>query len=767
MRVIVWLLLLLGVAHSQIVCNTSGNAGVVGSLIQFVVVDFKAPVVSTYQGNELARAFDVSFQSGRPLFVTTAVVSGNLVNLTVFNRAGNFEMQTGKTVRVNYTQLVGILGNLTAGGSLVTTGVKCTTSNDNVRPVIIATYFSGFTTTESLSLLFSEPVRACNYALHTNNLTFVPISEGVGVISYSAQPLIPFGGSPSSVWSFTYNGAASNPGVTMTIVANAVCDASGNPNIFTAGVYMYDFTSLPTLTDYLETASTVNGGFYYDLDGDGLSDSALLYSPWAISTSSTNNNSVTLTINDAAYPVTVFDPEEDAFDNTVLMRFVDTSVTSMRVSFSNTTAYGPRVTAIDVSSAPIGDAIPPFISRITGSYGFSQIDVTVSEAHTSALAASQFCVDVRFGVSIVRGVSSTSSSIVLELSSRVLQDVGIYLKPLTYGVETQGYPLWRTPEFTWLIRNMSISGTPWDTLTVNYTDAAVSSVVILRSLASHSYVVDSETVSGNSAVYKVSRTCVTTTPCLTTSVDFTLNLTGSVATIFNAVVADLSPPVIVGYSVIVGANKIRIQFSETVNLGHTVPFEIHSNGLLATSYTQTGSVFVFTLERAIKASDSSTGWNSLTITDSAGNTATAVVPAIFSVTIAAFSNKLRITTSLPHQSINASMLSTVPFIELGDATRVSDTITDIEATVTSSSVTIEHLGGILLSSGQRSGFELLQAEFPITGEVESTSSDGISNALAGGLIAGAVVVGIGLGYCYRDSSSPKKKRAYQSVNLSD
>ena len=225
---------------------------------------------------------------------------------------------------------------------------------------------------------------------------------------------------------------------------------------------------------------------------------------------------------------------------------------------------------------------------------------------------------------------------------------------------------------------------------------------------------------------------------------------------------DLSVPAIVGYSVIVGANKIRVQFSETVTLGHTVPFEIHANGLLATSYTQSGSVFVFTLERVVKASDSTTGWNPLAITDATGNTAAASVPDVFSVTVEAFSNKLRLTTSLAHQDINSSMIQTVPFVELGEVTRLSATVTEIEATITSSSVTIEHLGGILLSSGQRSGFEMLRAEFPIAGEVSNDSSDGMNYGLAGGLIAGALVVGILV--TWQVMRSPFSSRKYRRID---
>lgn len=755
MRVLVLLAILCSIVPSSaVVCNTSGNAGQDYTLIQSVFVDFGTTVVSTYSGNELARAFDVYLISGRPLFVKTASVSGTLVNLTLnASPTDDTEPQTGLSVRVNYTQLPGVSGNLTAGGSLVTTGVKCLTSNDNVAPISIvaATTVKVSATPGAIYAAFSEPVRLCGAKLYTSNLTLnARVSVGVTEIT-------PFVSTLSNVWTFGFtsiNFVGGTP--TVRFPSWALCDLAGNQILLKTMDITRDVDIGTTTVWALDQK-------LYDLDTDGRVDALLLTTLFPIQNSFASSSNVELTIGGQSVSVSSVDAEEFSTDNTVLLKVPNTAPGSGTVVYLNTSVYAyPLTGSVPIDDIPTALFIPAFVSSISASYGSFRVNVTVSAAHSTSLSASQFHVDVNSGLSIVSSLSSTTTSIILELDGLVTRDIGIYLKPLTYGTDAQSYPLWRTVAFDWDIRNISFSGTPWDTLIVNYSSTAVSSSLVLTSLALHSYTVDSETVSGNAVIYKVSRTCVATTPCFTTNADFTLNLTSSIV---NAVAVDLSVPAIVGYSVIVGANKIRVQFSETVTLGHSTPFEIHENGLLATSYTQSGSVLVFTLERAVKSSDSTTGWNPLTITDAAGNTAAASVPDVFSVTVEAFSNKLRLTTSLAHQDINSSMIQTVPFVELGEVTRLSVTVTEIEATITSSSVTIEHLGGILLSSGQRSGFELLRADFPITGEVVSVdSSDGMNYGLAGGLIAGAFVVGIIITWqVMRSSISSRKYRRIDKV----
>lgn len=795
------LIVLVSVCQAQVQCYTEGNIGSLLNLVNTVKVVFSGSVASTYTSNELLAAFSVRFSSGRPLIVQTATITENNVTLTLRKTASDSEAQTGVTLTVNFTALSDVPRNLTVNGTVLSSGRLCTTI-DRVGPVLMESHAQSLTGPNAV-LFFSEPVQKCG----GGNLLLSAFS--ITDVTTGATEMTPQGSSPSTVWYFPVTQLElGDPFSAISITAGGACDSTGNTALASASIVF----SVPDLRNFLVSVFRPGSLKYYDLNTDGRVDAVLLVGTFAF--------------NDTLYPLSPVPVQvsgvdvtgiarvsgDFATDNSVLFTFDDTTTSSVTViNESPTTLFGPSITCLSgyVEAPIVADVAPPIILSVTGNLGFNQITVTVSEAHSTALASSQFEVYSPYGLSIVGSTGTpTTTNITLVLSDNIrstdaFSDLGssqlrVYLKLQAYGDATyQGFPLWRsvspTSDITRAAITRSSFSEPWDTLTLNFSRVlSQSSTPVLSFSDSFSISVESVTLASRSVVVRVSRSCLSkASPCFTTAATTaTYNLSGLADTEGNPIgqvssaslVQDQAPPSFVGVSAVVGSNQVRVQFSETISFAQSfvsTPGAVHSNGLEAIAVTPSAnaSSYTLTLERAVLASDSASGWfPSATIVDLSGNSWSESAPTPFAMTATAFDDdgdgkmdRIRITTTRAHQSINGSMFTPFPAVEFGAATRVSSTVTDLSVTegtvVVGDSLVLQYAGNslILLDDGLYSGFELVATTIPVSNAATSSSgsfsdlSSGVQAALIVSIVGALVVGAVAASYCRPQKRSVSTK----------
>lgn len=784
---------LLAISQAQIQCYTEGNVGSLLNLVSTVKVVFSASVVSTYTSNELVAAFSVRFSSGRPLLLQLATIDTNNVTLSIRKTATDFEAQTGATLFVNFTALNDVPRNLTVGGTVLSSGRLCTTI-DRVGPVIMALHAQTDTGPNAV-VFFSEPVQKCGggnllrSAFTTNSITT------------AATELTPQGTAPSTVWYFPVSFIFNDPLATISIAAGGACDSTGNAVLATTAVAA-DFSD----TRLFAASSLKVGSFkYYDLNTDGRVDSMLFVASFAFNETLYPLSPVPVQINGVNVANVARVTDTVATDNVALFSFDDTAIGAVTsIATTPTALFGPSITCQSGDAMTAVDFAPPIILSVTGTLGSNQLTVTVSEAHSSALTSSQFEVYSPYGLSITGSTGTpTTTQITLVLSDNIRSldafsgigssQVRVYLKLQAYGTTTyQGLPLWRSvspaSDVTSAVITRSSFSEPWDTLTLNFSRALnQSSTPIVSFSDTFTISVESVTLASQSLVIRVSRVCLSkAAPCFTTAATTAAyNLSGLTDTNGNtigqvslaSVVQDRAPPSFVGVSLLVGSNQVRVQFSETISFSQSFVSTlgaVHINGLEAIAVTPStnASMYTLTLERAVLASDSASGWfPSATIVDLSGNSRSESAPAPFALTATAFDDdkdgkvdRIRIATTRAHQSINGSMFTPFPFVEFGAATRVSSTITDLSVTegtiAVGDSVVLQYTGNslVLLDDGLYSGFELVATTIPVSNAAASSSGSfsDLSTGVQAGLIAsiaGALFLGVvAAKYC----SPPKR-----------
>lgn len=796
--IVVVVLGLLVISQAQIQCYTEGNIGSLLNLVNTVKVVFSASVVSTYTSNELAAAFSVRFSSGRPLLVQLATIDTNNVTLSIRKTATDFEAQTGATLFVNFTALADVPRNLTVGGTALSSGRLCTTI-DRVRPALMDLYAQTDEGPNAV-LLFSEPVQKCG----GGNLLLSAFTRSD--ITTAATEMTPQGTAPSTVWYFPVSFIYNDPLATISITAGGACDSVGNTAVASAAISAKFSNGFQTFTT--EQAGSFK---YYDLNSNGRIDAMLLVAAFAFNDTVYPLSPVPVQVNGVNVNNSVLVAESFTTDNSVLFAFDDTDMgTVTSISTTPTTFFGPSITCDSGDARTAVDVAPPIIVSVTGTLGSNQLTVTVSEAHSSALGSSQFEVYSPYGISIAGSTGTpTTTQIALVLSDNIRyvdafsgigsSQVRVYLKLQAYGTTTyQGLPLWRsvspTSDVTSAVITRSSFSEPWDTLTLNFSRALnQSSTPIVSFSDAFTISVESVTLTSQSLVIRVSRSCLSkAVPCFTTAAaTAAYNLSGLTDTNGNtigqvssaSIVQDRAPPSFVGVSLVVGSNQVRVQFSETISFSQSFVSTlgaVHSNDLEAIAVTPStnASMYTLTLERAVLASDSASGWfPSVTIVDLSGNSRSESAPTPFALTATAFDDdkdgkvdRIRIATTRAHQSINGSMFTPFPFMEFGAATRVSSTITDLSVTegtiAVGDSVVLQYAGNslVLLDDDLYSGFELVAATIPVSNAAASSSGSfsDLSTGVQAGLIAsiaGALLLGVVVAkYC----SSPRRSISTKS-----
>lgn len=502
-------------------------------------------------------------------------------------------------------------------------------------------------------------------------------------------------------------------GKVLIIAPGSVCDARGNGNIArilnTVAGFSTDYYAVSTVESYELK--------YYDSNRDGAVDAIRIPSLWVLNKTLITSSTMTVFVNAVPQSVLEFNNEGNDIGYGTYAKISETLLSSwIRANSTLTTGFGPSITLSPTTVDLVQDAVPYLYPYVTISFF-----------------------------------------------------------------------------------NSSTSNSPADLLFVTYSRAvnpvsvAVSNI---QGLSPNLTVVSATLVSARQVAYRLQQTCLNTTvPCIDTSQRPSFTLSGIVdlyATPLSAtdvfVAEDLTKPTIVGVSTAIGSATIKLLFSETISFASSfvsrASFSLHTNGLYAASVSPSTNAaeYTVTANRGIKASDLAAllqGVN-VTLVDSLGNQGSDTPAAVFSFNASVHDDdddglvdRLRIVTSIPHFEFTSSTaFTTVPAMTLGAVTRVSSTTSDIAVTngaYVDESVAVEYTAGGLLAArlrqrlsasgnGPLDGFEMMSTikvadiEAP-TATVTTTEEDGMSYALAGGLIGGAAVVGIVIGICYSLSSS--------------
>ncbi len=781
------LIVLASVCQAQVQCYTENSN--VGNLVRTVTVVFSDTVVSTYTANELATAFSVRFSSGRPLIVQTATVSSTNVTLTLRRTSTDLEAQTGATLFVNFTALADVPRNLSVSGTVLSSGRLCTTI-DRSGPSIV-TFFAQTPGGPNAVLFFSEPVQRCG----GGNL-LVSDFFALEPITTAATEFTPYGTAPSAVWYLPATSVSSEPLAVASLEAGRACDIAGNSNSLGGEFVLF--------SNAARFATSQAGSFkYYDLNADGRVDAMLFVSRFAFNNTLYPLSPVPVRVSGVNVTGVARITEDFETDNSVLFTFDDTTTgTVTSIDTTPTTFFGPGLVGLSGLARTAVDVAPPIILSVTGTLGFNQITVTVSEAHSTTLSSSQFEVYSPYGLSIAGSTGTpTTTNITLVLSDNIrytaaFSDIGssqlrVYLKLQDYGtVTTQGLPLWRSVSPTSSVVSRSVItrvGTAaWDTLTVTLasafsaSDLSTASLRIVDTSAIQYTVETAVALSSTQARFTVSQTCVNASePCIDTSPTILYNLTiGNQSATLLATEIETAAPVFVGVSAAVGSNQVRVRFSEPV-VGWS-PSTLFT-GLSIVSIADgpiTDKEKTLTLVRSIRTSDLSKEWLETDLVDALGNEDT-VTPLIFAVTATAHDDdgdglvtRIRLTTTLQHQAFTSSAaFATIPVMTLGAVTRVSATVSDIAVTAHNvawgSSLSMQYTGHasvsakVLLSADLRGGLELPLTTFVVESSVETLGSGSssfsdlstTSQALIISGIVGAALVGILAGSWWKSSAS--------------
>lgn len=690
------ILVLLSQCSETLVCNTSGTVGERSNLIRSVIVDFEAPITTTLTDEELRLSFVLSVAtSGRPLPITAArIESGTKVNLTLYHQDitdTSYDQQTDAIVSVVFERLLTTRG-LRVNGAIQATSTLCNTT-DQLRPVLM----SAIGSTPNLLLYFSEPVQPCVGQFFFVNQTTRNSRVSIGVTEFT-----PFGTAPTYVWyvAVTLNFVGGSPSIRVN--SGSVCDRNGNPNLDPISIIPARTTDLTVI---------IGSCNYYDSNRDGGIDSALIPHSIAITKAWVNSSSVTVNVDDEPQTGVVSNDEGSAIGFLAYIRFDEAPPpTSVEVIPTLLRGYGP-----------IADA--------AGAYDTENPPIC-----------------------------------------------GPYLLPyVTVGVF-----------------NSSTPNSPADLLLVTFgrvIDSASVAVSNIQGLSLNFTVVSATLVSSRQVAYRLQQICSNTTvPCIDTSQSPTFTLSG-ISDVYGTlpgvndtlISEERTRPTITGVSAAIGSASIRLLFSETIVFASSfvsrASFLLHTNGLYAASVSPSTNAaeYTVTANRVIKASDLAALLQDVNVTlvDLFGNQGTDEPAAILSFNASVYDDdndgvvdRLRITTPVAHFAFTSSTaFSTVPVMTLGAVTRVSTTIADIAVTdgaPVDESVLVAYTAGGLLSTrlrqrlstngdGPLDGFEMgsssTLADIQVASVTVTEGQDGMSYALAGGLIGGAVILGALLGYC--------------------
>lgn len=681
-----------------LVCNTSGTVGYWNQLIHSVVVDFEAPISTTLTNEELRLSFVLRVAtSGRPLPITAArIESGTKVNLTLLHQdlsETNYEQQTDTIVSVSFEQLL-TTRVFRVNGVIQTTSALCNTT-DQMAPVLITV----FATPPNIVLYFSEPVQPC-----TGQFFFINQTTRNARVSTGVTELTPFGGVSTSVWYFVGTGSFVGGTPTLRVNAESVCDSRGNPNI---NPRTADITRAQDLVLVLPNCN------YYDSNRDGGIDSILIPYATAITKSLVNSTSVTAKFDEEPQTGVTPDNEGSAIGSLAYIRFDEAAPPAViEVNPTLLRGYGPvgdAAAAYDVGNPPI--CAPYLLPYVT---------------------------------------------------------VGVF--------------------------NSSTPNSPADLLLVTFgrvIDSASVAVSNIQGLSLNFTVVSATLVSSRQVAYRLQQICSNTTvPCIDTSQtpNFTLSgiadVYGTLPGVNDTLISEeRTRPTIAGVSAAIGSASIRLLFSETIVFASSfvsrTSFLLHTNGLHAASVSPSTNAaeYIITANRVLKSSDLAALLQDVNVTlvDLFGNQGTDEPAAILSFNASVHDDdndgvvdRLRITTPVAHFAFTSSAaFSTVPVMTLGAVTRVSTTIAYIAVTdgaPVDESVLVTYTAGGLLSTrlrqrlstngdGPLDGFEMGSISTLADIQVASVTvtvtegQDGMSYALAGGLIGGAVILGALLGYC--------------------
>lgn len=803
MQLLAVLALLCCVNSAQIICETKGNVGIQLSLVESVVVNFGASVASTYSGNELARAFEVTFPvTNRPIFVLSAAVSGTNVTLTLRQFTTNaMDPQTGAVFNVNYTDLGFPSRFLSVGSSRRTSGLVCTTV-DRVPPVMYAPYSLALTTTVQLPIvvMFSEPVLPCGGG------SFAMSSFSTQTFPTSNTTLTPIGTVPTHLWYFVGD---TEDFYRLVLATNAICDASGNRN-FETGNYG---ALIPDAYSFWPGSIQSEFRRVYDTDKDGYADLAFLASGGPFNSTSLRSSEFWIRVDDTniSNPQVIDDSIET--DRATCVRFSNTAVSTSTTiarhihpnayfALLNTPFVVPagQLTAIDCISVTI--------VSVYGNIGSNLITVTVSQPKSPSPPLSKFGIQSAFpfNISGSMGTSTlTSITLMLNASIRSVSEAlatKIYMVPEVYNAATQGFPLWNPTSinFTSVSRSVvSRIGTgAWDTLTLTFVNAVsvddvFTSILRIQPKNGVTYTVtDASRISSTQVRYTVSQTCANSSvSCVDTSPDITYNLTiGSLSLTQLTTEYETVAPVFVGAAVAIGSSKIRVVTSESV-VGF-LPATAFT-GVTVTAQSGSGSEYFLTLSRSVRETDLSHTWLESDLVDTLGNEATEAA-LVFSAKATVHDDegdgtitRLRLITNRPHAALSSSAaFSTIPVMTLGAVTRVSSTVSDIAVTngvPLGSNVVVEYnshpSAKLVLSSDTRGGLEIPVTVFLTESSTETlspttTGFSDLSTGLQAGIIAaivGALLVGVlGASYCKSSRVRTTKRHRHElleEVELSE
>jgi len=693
-----------------LVCNTSGTVGIRNNLIRSVIVDFEVPITTTLTDEELRLSFVLSVAtSGRPLPITAARIEGGTkVNLTLYHQdttETSYDQQTDAIVSVAFERLL-TTRVLRVNGVIQTTSALCNTT-DQMRPVLM----SAIGSTPNLVLYFSEPVQPCVGQFFFVNQTTRNTRVSIGVTEFTS-----FGTAPTHVWyvAVTLNFVGGSPFIRVN--NGSVCDRNGNPNLDPMSLIPERTIDLVLVTGFCN---------YYDSNRDGGVDSMLIPYHLAITKAWVNSTSATVNFNGQ--------PQSGVVSN------------------DEGSAVGP------LAYIQFNEAVPP--------------------------------TSVAVILTLLRGYGPVADA------------AGAY-----DTVNTLVFGSYFLPYVTVSFLNSSTPNSPSDLLLVTYSRAVnPSSVAVsnIQGLSPNFTIVSATLVSSRQVAYRLQQTCANTTvPCIDTSQKPSFTLSGimdAYGTLLSAndtlISEDRTRPTIAGVSTAVGSTTIKLLFSETIVFASSfvsrASFSLHANGLYAASVSPSTNAaeYTVTANRGIKGSDFAAllqGVN-VTLVDTLGNQGTDEPGVIFYFNASVHDDdddglvdRLRIRTSTSHFAFTSSAaFSTLPVMTLGAVTRVSTTIADIAVTngapVDESTVVMYTAGGLLSTrlrqqlstngDGPLDGFEmasvsnLAEIQVPTETVTVTEGQDGMSYALAGGLIGGAAVVGIILGVCYSSSSSSSRSIA--------
>jgi len=759
-------IVLFGVANASIICETRGTTGSQNTLVATVVVNFGAAVSSSYQGNELARAFDVVFPiSNRPIFVLSTSVSETNVTLTLRQDSLNREHQTGAMFRVNYTDLGFATRFLTVNGIKQSTSFLCTTVDriaPRYRSAAVSSLSSGI---QPIQLVFTEPVQTCSGgSFFVSNFTVLDYAT----TNVTLTPVFP---PPTPHWWFM--GDVTSPEYDVALPSNVVCDTSGNGN---DAIVSSDIrTSLDG--PFWSTGTTVHR--LYDIDEDGSPDLAAVLSLMQFNSSELHPDQARILVDGVnVTDKTVFD-DGYVVDETILVRFTSPPIVSTATLMigNQIPAYSGLGFPVISSSLSRNFAIlmPLFMTSVTGNMGSNQVTVTVWQAKSPNPPVSAFGVQSTypFNISGFTGTPTlTSITLTLNASIRSVAEAlatKIYMVPEVYNAASQGYPLWRPKlvNFTGISRSVvSRVGTgAWDTLTLTLVESVSADDVSTSNLripagSGVTYTITAAShLSSTQVRYSVSQTCANEpSPCVDTSPDITYNLTiGSLSLTQLTTEYETVAPVFVGAAAVIGSNKIRVVTSESVvGFSPSTAF----TGVTVIAQSGSGSEYTLTLSRRIKESDLSYTWLESDLVDVLGNEATEAA-LVFSMKATFHDDegdgtitRLRLTTNMPHFEFSSSnAFSTIPVMTLGAVTRVSSTVSDIAITngvSFGSSVTVEYISHtslsarILLSNDGRGGLEIPISYFLVESSTETIGSSTVSfSDLSIGVQAGIISAIVG------------------------